>query len=482
MWGFAAASLVTVIVVYVLGSRDFGFGVDAGLHYAFAEQLIRGYRWPISDQMSFLAGMTDYPPAGHLLAIGIGTLVGSTLQGMFIVTGLTFATIYLALAEIIKRKDALSSIAALTIFFVIAVLTRKYAAYFGNEVIGHFFFAQFVGTGALLIAFLIVARLSGGLLVWLMSSAAAAHVVAWFYPLSAIQFAFAATALQALKVFDRPEQWRPILVKTLSTVGVLGIVVGLHPVFFGMIKNALHDGAIVFSINSIFVMLICVLIGIFLLMWLRRSSGFLQTDALMALTTGICAVALAQAVAYYALGLGSPYAIKKHGFALGTVGALVVATLIVELPTIRAALERRKIQRLAGLREFAPPLFPLLVLAAIFAGRRNMPIAPMVDFDRELRTFMHSPDAASLIGATLLANAALPAVQQNFTVALARVHPAPAVFNEQYQQLIRADEAPKAAAFILVAPDTISESGCLVAKARTFKVIHVRCFTPPDAR
>ena len=482
VWGFAATSFAAVIVVYTLGSRDFGFGVDAGWHYAFAEELIRGHRWPISNETFFSAGMTDYPPAGHLLAVGIGALVGSTLHGIFIVTGLAFTAIYLALAEIVKRRDALSTIAILAVFVLILVITKKFRAYFGNEVIDEFFFAQLVGTGALLVAFLIVARLRGGLLVWLLSSASAAHLIAWFYPLSAIQFAFAATALQALQIFDRPWQWWLISVRTLSTVGVLGIVVVIHPAFFGMIKNALNDGGIVFPIISIFLMIACMLIGILLLAWLRRSSGFLLTDALMALATGICTMALAQAVAYYALGLGSPYAIKKHGFALGTVGALVAASLIVELPMIRAALERRRVQWLAGLRVFAGPVFLLLVLAAIFTGRKNVPVDTMVDFDRELRTFMDSPDAPPLIGATLLANAALPAASQNFTVALARLRPAPAVLIEQSQLLIQAPEAPKAAQFVLVARDPAPEPGCLVGAARSFVVIHVRCFTPIGAR
>jgi hypothetical protein len=46
----------------------------------------------------------------------------------------------------------------LIVFVLIVAATSKYRAYFGNEVISHFFFAQSVGTAAMLVAVLGTAK------------------------------------------------------------------------------------------------------------------------------------------------------------------------------------------------------------------------------------------------------------------------------------------------------------------------------------
>ena len=476
--GFGATCVAAGIAIYVIGTRDFGISSDPGLHYAFAEELVRGYRWPVSGELPFPIDMADYPPGAHLLALAVGVLVDSTLRGIFIVTGLAFVVSYLALSGIARRRDIASTVAALAVFVLIAAATNKLRAYFGNEVISHFFFAQLVGTAAMLIAFLVVARIIRyRFLVWLLSSVVAAHLVAWFYPFSAIQFVFAATALQAIQIFDRPERWRVISAKSAVTAGALGLSLVVHPTFFGMVHNAAHDGGIVFPLFFIAALVACVAGGVVGLWWCRLLSATLQFDALSALAIGICAATLAQAVAYYGLSLGSPYAIKKHGFALGTVAAMVAASLIVELPAVRTALEKVGPRRVAAFKSFVAPAFLLFVLAAVFTGRPSFPVAGMIHYDKELRGFMSQADSAKFFGLTLSANAALPR-QQNFTVAPARLRPVATVWTEQFQLFTRIFDMPKAAQFVIVARGSTAEPSCVAATSASFEIIDAKCFKP----
>ena len=109
-----------------------------------AEELVRQYRWPVSGELPFLGGMTNYPPGGHTLAIAIG----STLGGLILVTGSAFVVSYLALAggggAHRVRFNCRSH--------------QQVSGLFGNEVISHFFFAQSVGTAAMLVAVLGTAK------------------------------------------------------------------------------------------------------------------------------------------------------------------------------------------------------------------------------------------------------------------------------------------------------------------------------------
>ena len=124
--GFGATCVAAGIAIYVIGTRDFGISSDAGLHYAFAEELVRGYRWPVSGELPFPIALADYPPGAHLLALAVGVLVGSTLRGIFIVTGLAFVVSYLALSGIARRRDIASTVAALAVFVLIAAATANF--------------------------------------------------------------------------------------------------------------------------------------------------------------------------------------------------------------------------------------------------------------------------------------------------------------------------------------------------------------------
>ena len=177
----------------------------------------------------------------------------------------------------------------------------------------------------MLFAFLVLVRMRGAkFTIWVLVAVAATHILAWVYTLSAVQFAAAAVFLQMIEVEDMPRQ---AFIKTTSTTAALGISILFHPTFYGMVHNAAHDGAIVFA--GWFIALL--IVGTALRRCFCHSIDRLVNDAFSAivgLAFGLCAVATLQAVAYYGLGLGSPYAIKKHGFAIGTVGAMIAAHLL----------------------------------------------------------------------------------------------------------------------------------------------------------
>ena len=377
------------LFIYFLATRDFGFGVDPGLHHAFAEELARGGQWPIG-QHNLVGGMADYPPGAHLLAIIAGAPFSSTLQGIFIVAAGAVVLGYLALFGISRHHGSAHTTAALAVFIVIILATRKSRAYLGNEIIENFFFSQLVGTAMMLFAFLVLVRMRGAkFTIWVLVAVAATHILAWVYPLSAVQFAAAAVFLQMIEVEDMPRQ---AFIKTTSTTAALGISILLHPTFYGMVLNAAHNGAIVFAGWFIALLIVGTSTATVFLSF-NRPIGERRFGPLSALAFGLCAVATLQAVAYYGLGLGSPYAIKKHGFAIGTVGAMIAAHLFTQLPAINRFLSKAKMPNwVSPFSAIVSCVFLVLVVGSVFIARRSAPVAEMVRYDKELRQLMSAAE------------------------------------------------------------------------------------------
>ena len=101
----AGIALFCLTALAILGFNDFNGFTDAGIHYAFAEELARFWQWPLPAATS-VGMMSHYPPAAHLLSLFIGWLAGSTLYGLFIVTAISFVIIYTVLAELMRREAA----------------------------------------------------------------------------------------------------------------------------------------------------------------------------------------------------------------------------------------------------------------------------------------------------------------------------------------------------------------------------------------
>ena len=146
-----------VAVFATLALNDFSGYTDAGIHYAFSEELARTRQWPLPPSSS-MAGIAHYPPASHFASILIGLVRGSSLYGIFFLTAASFVAFYLVLAELMRQENPLKTCLAYAIFVAVSLVSRPGRFIEGNEVVTNFFFAQFAGTAALLVSFLVISK------------------------------------------------------------------------------------------------------------------------------------------------------------------------------------------------------------------------------------------------------------------------------------------------------------------------------------
>lgn len=371
----AAPFAFCLLVLVVLGLNDFSGGTDAGIHYAFGEELLRTRQWPLPPSSS-MAGIAHYPPASHVASALIGSIAGSTLYGLYVITAVSFAAIYLVLGELLRFKDAQKTFSACCIFLALSAISRSGRFVEGNEVITNFFFAHFVGTAALLCGFLFLHRLRFSFAWRLFTAMILTHLIGWVYTISAIEFSLACVALEFLTVLRAPS-WRTVTKLAVSAT-LLGLAALAHPAIIGAISIAGNDGGISVSLLTLIASASTLFIGITVLERIHRFA-LVNHDTLVALSLAVLAACALQSLALGVLNLGSLYAIKKYGFLLGTMAIVVWSAIIAQmLPE-------------AGSRRLALATWPMLGLFGIASlviltiGRSRSPVADLIAYDRQVR-------------------------------------------------------------------------------------------------
>ena len=259
-------------------------------------------------------------------------------------------------------KNEFAAAALVSIVLILgASITRQLS---GNEIIENFFYAQLAGDFIMLVAFsLLTAWTPRSRFIWLLSAIAAVEVVETFYVQSAVRLAL------ALVLFQVPLVWRSrdrnIKIQA-AFVLLLPAVVPLHPSFMSMVRSSAHDGAISVSLHSM-LLAVALLLAITLPAWIKQArSNQVDGDfALNCLGLGVALSAVVQIAAFFALGLGSPYAIKKHAFLVGTLLVTIAAVRTMRLTPLRGA-----VGRLNGSGLFSGPAaacaFATIAVALIF--------------------------------------------------------------------------------------------------------------------
>jgi hypothetical protein len=234
-----------------------------------------------------------------------------------------------------------------------------------------------------------------------LSATAAVEVVETFYVLSAVRLAF------ALVLFQMPLVWRSRdrNFKTAAFVLLLPAVVLLHPSFISMVQSSAHDGAISVSLLPM-LLAVVMLVAITLPAWIEQvQSDKADRDfALNCLGLGVALAAVVQITAFFALGLGSPYAIKKHAFLVGTLLVMIAALRTIRLTPLRGAVSRLHGGRLLS---GPAPAFALATIAVfLIFPWYSKPLAPFLRYDLEVRALVSG--TSDLQGSTISANKDFP--------------------------------------------------------------------------
>jgi hypothetical protein len=151
---------------------------------------------------------------------------------------------------------------------------------------------------------------------------------------------------------------------------------------------------------------VALLLAITLPAWIKqaRSDKADGDFALNCLGLGVALSAVVQIAAFFALGLGSPYAIKKHAFLVGTLLVMIAALQTIRLTPLRGAVARLHGGRLLS---GAAPAFTLATIAMfLIFPWHSKPLAPFLRYDLEVRALISgTPD---LQGLTISVNKDFP--------------------------------------------------------------------------
>lgn len=410
---FLALLVLFGCAIFFLGARDFGGGVDGGVHYAIADQLSENLAWPFSKD-SFLSWIPHYPPGAHFLAATIGAVVGSTLHALFIVTAISVVVFYLVAADLMRGASLLKTISHYAVFVILAIAFRKYRFLTGNEMIDNFFFAQLAGNAALMAGFCIIyrtANLAFGR--WLAIGFVTTHVVGWFFPLSAIELALAAAVVRGAPMLALQTDTKKRIIEIAISAVILAAAAVIHPTIIDMIVISANDGATSISDSTIIVLVlgVSILMPVFLITFL--GSGSVRAGAIFALGAGALAPCLLLGILLFMGTGGSLYAVKKSGFLLGTVACIMLSVLIVEFIDRIAQRRFSRYTNVLDTLRFSPLqtviscVFVAAVIFSVFSGRLSEPVGRLKSYDDDVRQLLSQGPPDGFYGATLSMNSAL---------------------------------------------------------------------------
>ncbi|WP_149533432.1 hypothetical protein [Tardiphaga sp. P9-11] len=462
--------------ILFLGSRDFSGGVDAGIHYAIAEQINQYGAWPL-PKSSFLGAIAHYPPAAHILGIVAGALVGSTLKGLFFVAAGAFLLIYLVAADLMKRDSPVETIATLLVFTVLAVIFRKYRFIVGNEVVANFFYAQLAGTAALMAGFYAAYQLSSlSFGWWLVLCAIISHLISWFFPLNAVQFALAASVLRGAPLVDPRENTKRRIFETLVTAGLAGAVAVVHPAMIDMAAISSNDGGITISDG---VMLYIVIGAIVLLptFYLKmREPTSLRANAILSLGIGVSMPCLLLCALFYVGGFGSLYAVKKSGFLLGTLECLLLSTLVVQWIFTKFPAKGRTRSFSPAATAASSSLFLAAAIAFVFAGRPSEAVSSLASYDRDVRQLLSQEVSRTFDGITVSMNSTI-SPHANYLIGYALLRPTSSALAAQHGLFLSAQPNLGSAKFVLGSEidGKTYASRCLIQNSDRLAIILSEC-------
>jgi hypothetical protein len=280
-----------------------------------------------------------YPNLSHRLAAALTWAGVGDFNALGLVACASAALAWFILLDQARRTGLVVLAAGFGLGIVNAVVLR---AGFGGEVVGNFFYPQLVGEAfALLLLAPASGLLPGRRLAFAAVAAAGTAVCGCLHLVPTLHLAGAALALLGMEALRDLLQKRRLDWRLPAGMAAIAAAVVGNPYFWLMRRLSANDGGIGFGIELGLPLLagaeivLLVLSGLVLLLRLQPA----ETDGpaprasalLAALGAAAAAAGLAQLLAYTLLGEGSPYAVKKHAFAVFTLLGFLLPLAAVEL-------------------------------------------------------------------------------------------------------------------------------------------------------
>jgi hypothetical protein len=306
----------------------YGLSLDVAHHYALVATIMRD--WHVGPTpLPHLGEMNYYPNLSHWVAALFGSLLGSGLIGLHVVTLVSMGVVWSVIGLFLRDLGQTSNLTAAAILLVLVWLFGSWSVH-GNEIFGNFFFAQIAAEAGAFVSIWMLYTLSRqgrisrrNIIVPVM-----VYLVAWAHLLPALKLVAVFGLVILRECFLAWRDKRHLPWSSLISVILCGAVILVHPSFSAMSKISELDGVLNFAYPTRFssllgiAALLAIVSSVFIFVSLRemRETGRFRDvpRLLMAFlgSMGLAAVALLvlQMLAFLLAGYGSPYAVKKHMF------------------------------------------------------------------------------------------------------------------------------------------------------------------------
>ncbi len=330
--------MVAALVVFLGRHRLLSLSVDVAYHLQELE-LVRDH-WLIGEaDKAWLSELWWYPKLSHraaalLTRIGLGDLDA--------LTTLAIAAAGSAWGCMLWWAGRASRMVLLSGLVLSLVFGLWLGAWWGGEAVGNFFFPQVVGMGA---AWLMLTGLAAParLPPWAFTAGATAAVglCGCIHLLPTLDLAGAFLALLALELGRGWLHGRRVRWAAVAGLAAVPAATVLNPFFGAMRWIAGNDGGITLTATVSFPLMggaAGLLLALSTAVWLQRLRAERETDAsdraaevLAAMGAAVAAAALLQLADLLLLKGGSAYAVRKHGFGVFALLAVVTPLAVARL-------------------------------------------------------------------------------------------------------------------------------------------------------
>lgn len=456
-----AIAICTTGVFALAGFLFRASSVDLGWHWALIDYIRANGHSP-RGYSPVLRVMSDYPPATHMLGAVLAWINGSTLVGMHLLALFAIVIVYVCIACELP-------IVGSVIFGLGCLELGRRRLLIGHEIVENYFFAQLVATALAVVMLWVILRMRARR--WqALAAITATLALGWAFPATAAVFgvSFGVVALCRLIRIARSGSFPSV--RELATLTGLALALAAailaSPYFLGMVSNASHDG----TMQSWAPPRLVALLGLAVLgvaLWVGSEEDP-QSLLIPALAGGFGLIAFVQWLALL-LGFGSPYAVLKLSFGVGTFGFALAALLIstAGLPRLPISVWR--------------PLMAAPILAATFyAAHTVTPSRDLHGLRDYARAVQEAADAfPDLRNATISANRDFDAAF-NWSVSLIALAAEFGVGVDQLRAFgydVKPDERSQGAHMAALPPEQASElpGDCRVHSTGSVAIVKLEC-------
>jgi len=403
--------LIALVCGVFLGLHFWDFvwskSADLAHHYVLVERLAESGDLPRVADPS-LGEMQLYPRLSHQIAADLGRSRGSPLAGMQIVVLFSMIALWSAIGWMIWSQPAPQARRATLIALLALVIGGLFLRLdlWGREIVGNYFYAQFVAQAASLTILAIALSLSQagwsrftiyGLLI------VGIFVVELVHLLPAVELLGFLGLLVLCDQLQQSRRWpmRGLAISAIFPIVALLVVV-VNPVFKAMASISENDGILYLAfIPNHFALQVLVLVTaassiLSMWYWFRLKDPQQQREQLVikyfaTLGLSISTLCLLQMVALE-IGHGSEYACRKYAFGLWTVLLVNVSLLLAYHSKTNSESGPNSLLARTVFDCCAVGLLTGVAALTIFPARKTVSLSGLMSMERRLEAIKaHAP-------------------------------------------------------------------------------------------